>query len=477
MPPLAEIRRCSSDRDDAEAGSPRNHPCDAVFHVHQLTCLSGCTEGVDARNDAPGRAKPDGVHVGVPHHPCVARCCAAGVDVDRELSRPAPPGCGGVEAGAAVVEGGGGDVRGRSRHGNRPFFRIRASLAGVHGTLWRGIRRVVRNRGHLLLPRGDLHRDLHLWVEAPLAVDALLDRCARRDRGPWRSVRGRRREFVDEPASGLLAHDRQGDIGRAAEGHLQPRRALRGPPHDLGGVSRHRVPGRLDLRGGDAAWPAGSHPPARAVDPADGRLHRDADPVRRRRHGRAGDREGPADQVRGNGMRADDLDRRHRIHLREVHVERREGWNRDPRIRLVPRRLEHEHAGGRTRFRGTRRSPAGQYDAALGVRHDGRDLQRADRPRALARDRLVAQEGLPAVEVVPPRDGNVRRAGGGCARVRLDRDRGRTAAMDRLQRHANLGCGHPCKRCLGDLRADRRALCRARCGAHHYVARDVATVA
>ena len=32
----AEIRstKGSSDRDDAEAGGPREHPCDAVFHVH-----------------------------------------------------------------------------------------------------------------------------------------------------------------------------------------------------------------------------------------------------------------------------------------------------------------------------------------------------------------------------------------------------------------------------------------------------------
>ncbi len=32
-------------------------------------------------------------------------------------------------------------------------------------------------------------------------------------------------------------------------------------------------------------------------------VHRDADPVRRRRRGRAGDRQGPADQVRGDGVR------------------------------------------------------------------------------------------------------------------------------------------------------------------------------
>ena len=40
------------------------------------------------------------------------------------------------------------------------------------------------------------------------------------------------------------------------------------------------------------------YPPPRAADPADGRVHRDADPVRGRRHGRARDRQGPADQVR-----------------------------------------------------------------------------------------------------------------------------------------------------------------------------------
>ncbi len=61
----------------------------------------------------------------------------------------------------------------------------------------------------------------------------------------------------------------------------------------------------VDLRGRDAARPARPHPSARAADPADGRLHRHADPVRGRRHGRARDREGPADQVRRDGVRAD----------------------------------------------------------------------------------------------------------------------------------------------------------------------------
>ena len=91
--------------------------------------------------------------------------------------------------------------------------------------------------------------------------------------------------------------------------------------------------------------------------------------------------EEPADQVRGDGVRADDLHRRHGVHLRQVHLERGEGRDRDPRVRLVPRRLEHEHAGDRARLRAARRPPAGQHDAALVVRHDGRDLHAADRAR------------------------------------------------------------------------------------------------
>ena len=60
-------------------------------------------------------------------------------------------------------------------------------------------------------------------------------------------------------------------------------------------------------------------------------------------------------------------------------AERREGRDRHPRLRLVPGRLEHRHAGDRPRHRAARRPPAGEHDAALGVRHDGRDLHAADR--------------------------------------------------------------------------------------------------
>src|SRR6185436_7154956 len=142
-----------------------------------------------------------------------------------------------------------------------------------------------------------------------------------------------------------------------------------------------------------------------------------------------------------------------------------------------PRRLEHEHQGDRTRLSAARRPPAGQHDAALGVRHDGRDLQRADPPRPLARDRLVAQEGLPPVALVPPCDRRLRGGLDRGPRVRLDRDRGRTAALDRLQRHAHLGRGHQSKRHLGHLRSDRRPLRRAGRDSRRCVARDVATLA
>ena len=71
---------------------------------------------------------------------------------------------------------------------------------------------------------------------------------------------------------------------------------------------------------------------------------------------------------------------------------------------------------------------------------------------ALVRHRLVAEAGLPAVALVPARDGRLRCRRDRRAGVRLDRDRGRTPAVDRLQRHAHLGRGHARERRLGHLR-------------------------
>ena len=84
-----------------------------------------------------------------------------------------------LEARAAVVEIHGGDVRGRCRHRHRAHVRVRPAVARVHGPLRRRLRHPLRDRGPVLLPRGDLHRHLHLRLEAPPAVGALLDAASR----------------------------------------------------------------------------------------------------------------------------------------------------------------------------------------------------------------------------------------------------------------------------------------------------------
>ena len=61
-------------------------------------------------------------------------------------------------------------LRGRRRHRHRALVRVRAPVAGVHRPLRRRLRDPVRDRGDLLLPRGDLHRDLHLRLEPAVAA-------------------------------------------------------------------------------------------------------------------------------------------------------------------------------------------------------------------------------------------------------------------------------------------------------------------
>ena len=115
----------------------------------------------------------------------------------------------------------------------------------------------------------------HFWTGVPIVIT-----------GPRRRLLGRRGELLDEPAAGLLADDGRRHVGAAAQGDLQPGGALRGAAHDPRRVPRHRLPRRLGLRGRDAARAPRPHPPPRPADPADGRLHRHADPVRGRRHAR-----------------------------------------------------------------------------------------------------------------------------------------------------------------------------------------------
>ena len=85
------------------------------------------------------------------------------------------------------------------------------------GLLWprfmerfgRRLRDRLRDRGDLLLHRGDLHRDLHLRLEPARGLGALLERRADRDRRDRRRVQRRRGQLVDEPAAGLRARRRR----------------------------------------------------------------------------------------------------------------------------------------------------------------------------------------------------------------------------------------------------------------------------
>ena len=77
-------------------------------------------------------AEPDGVHAGVPHRPRLARRGLPGDDADRQLHRAAPRRRRRAAARAALVEGRGGDVRGRRGHRHRAVVRVRPPVAGVH---------------------------------------------------------------------------------------------------------------------------------------------------------------------------------------------------------------------------------------------------------------------------------------------------------------------------------------------------------
>ena len=83
----------------------------------------------------------------------------------------------------------------------------------------------------------------HFWTGVPIFDH--------RDR---RGILGRRRQLLDESAAGLHPRrSRQGHRHRPGEDPLQPGDGLRGPAHDPRRLHRHRVAGRLGLRGRDAA--------------------------------------------------------------------------------------------------------------------------------------------------------------------------------------------------------------------------------
>ncbi len=174
----------SRDQDVTWPGPPREHGSHHPRRV--LRAASG--------------AEPDGVHARLPHHPRLHGRGLPGDDADRQLHRAEEGRRGGARARQALVEGRGAPVRGRGGHRHRALVRVRAAVAGVHRPLRRRVRDPVRDRGDLLLPRGDLHRDLHLRLEAALRLGALLDRGADRDLRARRRVLGRRRELLDEHA-------------------------------------------------------------------------------------------------------------------------------------------------------------------------------------------------------------------------------------------------------------------------------------
>ena len=96
----------------------------------------------------------------------------------------------------------------------------------------------------------------HFWAGVPIPI------C-----GTRRGVLGGGRQLVDEPAAGLLAHDRGRDQGRAAEGDLQPGGPVRGAAHDPGRLPAHRLRRGLGLRGRDAARAPRPLPPAGLLIP------------------------------------------------------------------------------------------------------------------------------------------------------------------------------------------------------------------
>ena len=129
-----------------------------------------------------------------------------------------------------------------------------------------------------------------------------------------------------------------------------------------------------------------------------------------------------------------------------LHLGRRKRRHQDSGPRLVPRGLEHRHGGDRARLRASRRPPTREHAAALGLRRDGGNLHGADPARPVARDRLAAQARHPEDALVPARGRGVGGGGDRGARVRLDRDRGRSPALDRVRGDAHRGRGHGCER-------------------------------
>ena len=159
------------------------------------------------------RARADGVHARLPHRPLLPRRRAAGDDPDRQLHRAANAAtrtrCELARrwSKAMAVTFAVGAVTGTVLS-----FEFGLLWPRLHGPLRRRLRDRLRDRGDLLLHRGDLPRDLHLRLEAAQRLGPLLVRGADGDHRHRRRLLGRRRQRLDEPAAGL--HPRRRRQGR-----------------------------------------------------------------------------------------------------------------------------------------------------------------------------------------------------------------------------------------------------------------------
>ena len=107
----------------------------------------------------------------------------------------------------------------------------------------------------------------------------------------------------------------------------------------------------------------------------------------------------------------------------------------DPKRLVLARVSRRERRSARTRG-----VPRGRAAAGPPCPHrlpgDGRDRVWSVRPGALARVGLVAEAGLAEITLVPHRCHRCRPGSGDRSRGGLDRDRGRTSALDRVRDHA-----------------------------------------
>ena len=138
----------------------------------------------------------------------------------------------------------------------------------------------------------------HFWTGVPVVLSGLGGAISVVAVNAW----------MNTPEGFRVASRRDADPRGPGRRPLQQGGGLRSAPHDPCGVHGRRVPGGVRLCGGHAARPARPPSPPRPADPADRGGDRHADPAGRRRHRRPRDRQGSAGQVRGDGVRPEDLD-------------------------------------------------------------------------------------------------------------------------------------------------------------------------